>query len=209
MSKKHIIIIIIAALDLLVLAAGFILLRHDGQELDIIDGKITVVTQSPSPTSPQESKKPAEPSPSASQKPQKSDNGGEIVYEPEDTDDPEILAKQARIRELIRQVYALRDHYVSKLRSMESSAKAEYLALPDEEKTQENKESIAKQYISSAYSLESECDGKIDSICSEMGELLLETDGDFSIINKVRYTYASEKAAMKSEVKQTYSEFFD
>ena len=80
--------------------------------------------------------------------------------------------------------------------------------MPEEERTQENKEAIATRYINSAYSLEKECDAKIESICSELGELLLETNGDFSLVNKVRYSYASEKAAMKDEITQTYTEFF-
>lgn len=197
MSKKHIIILIIV-LALLTVVLCFARLQDRGQKISFEAGGIVLV--------PQETEAPS-PQPVPDSTPSKSGDG-DIEYEPDYTDDPDILAKQARIRALIQEVYSLRDYYVSKLNSMEASAKAEYTALPEEEHTQENKESIATRYINSAYSLESECDGKIDSICGELGDLLLETGGDFSIINKVRYTYASEKAAMKDEIKQTYYEFF-
>lgn len=193
MSKRHILIIILVFV-LLFVAIGCARLQDNGEKLDFSDGTISVV--------PKSTESPETPIPSPAQ-------SGEIVYEPEETDDPDILAKQARVRELIQEVYSLRDYYVSKLSAMEASAKAEYLALPEEEHTQENKESIATNYINAAYSLESECDAKIDAICTELGELLMDTGDDFSIINKVRYTYASEKASMKDEIKQTYSEFFD
>lgn len=195
MNKKHI-IILVAFLVLFLFALGFAWLQDSSQKIDFDDGKISVVPQNP------------EPSDTAvipTLSPSRNDT---IQYNPEKSDDPDTLAKQERIRELIRSVYTLRDYYVSMLNSMESTAKAEYLALPEAERTQENKESIATRYINSAYSLESECDGKIDAICSELGELLLEINGDFSIVNKVRYTYASEKAAMKDEITQNYTEFF-
>ena len=195
MNKKHI-IILVAFLVLFLFALGVAWLQDSSQKIDFDDGKISVVPQNP------------EPSDTAvipTLSPSRNDT---IQYNPEKSDDPDILAKQERIRELIRSVYSLRDYYVSMLNSMESTAKAEYLALPEAERTQENKESIATRYINSAYSLESECDGKIDAICSELGELLLEINGDFSIVNKVRYTYASEKAAMKDEITQNYTEFF-
>ena len=195
MNKKHI-IILVAFLVLFLFALGFAWLQDSSQKIDFDDGKISVVPQTPEP-----SDTVVMPTLSPSQ-------NDTIQYNPEKSDDPDILAKQERIRELIRSVYTLRDYYVSMLNSMESTAKAEYLALPEAERTQENKESIATRYINSAYSLESECDGKIDAICSELGELLLEINGDFSIVNKVRYTYASEKAAMKDEITQNYTEFF-
>ena len=195
MNKKHI-IILVAFLVLFLFALGFAWLQDSSQKIDFDDGKISVVPQNP------------EPSDTAvipTLSPSRNDT---IQYNPEKSDDPDILAKQERIRELIRSVYTLRDYYVSMLNSMESTAKAEYLALPEAERTQENKEAIATRYINSAYSLEKECDAKIESICSELGELLLETNGDFSLVNKVRYSYASEKAAMKDEITQTYTEFF-
>lgn len=195
MSKKHIIILIIV-LALLTVVLCFARLQDSGQKIDFDGGKIEVVPQNTEPSQPQVT---------PSQAPTQS---GKINYQPEDSDDPDILAKQARIRELIQEVYSLRSYYVSKLNSMEATAKAEYFALPEEERTQDNKDSIATRYINSAYGLESECDGKIDAICGELSKLLLETNGDLSIINKVRYTYASEKAAMKDQIKQTYSEFF-
>lgn len=196
MSKKQTIITVTVLLLFLAALLCFARLQDNGQKIVLEGGRPVIVSKEPIP-----SDAPVSPGPEPSQ--------SEVIsYDPEETDDPDILEKQRRIRELIRNVYALRDYYVTKLHSMEADAKSEYFALPEEERTQENKEAIATRYINSAYSLEKECDAKIESICSELGELLLETNGDFSLVNKVRYSYASEKAAMKDEITQTYTEFF-
>ncbi len=194
MSKKHI-IIIVAVLLLFSAALFFARLQDNGQKIEFEGGMPAIVSKESA-----SDDVPVSPDPTQSQ--------DVISYDPEESDDSDILEKQARIRELILNVYALRDYYVTKLHSMESDAKAEYFALPEEERTQDNKEAIATRYINSAYSLEKECDARIEAICSELGELLFETNGDFSLVNKVRYSYASEKAAMKDEITQTYAEFF-
>ena len=174
MSKKQTIITVTVLLLFLAALLCFARLQDNGQKIELEGGRPVIVSKEPI-----SSDAPVSPDPEPSQ--------SEVIsYDPEETDDPDILEKQGRIRELILNVYALRDFYVTKLHSMEADAKSEYFALPEEERTQENKEAIATRYINSAYSLEKECDAKIESICSELGELLLETNGDFSLVNKVR-----------------------
>jgi len=131
-----------------------------------------------------------------------------------DTSDGDVASNtvqepQARIDALIESVYDLRDYYITQLDVLDQSAREEYSGLEDADRTRDRRDDIASRYIKAAYSLEAECDGIIDDICTELGTLLLETDGDFTVINRVRYTYASEKVAKKDEIARNYSEYLN
>ena len=109
----------------------------------------------------------------------------------------------SRVDELIAMVYALKDEYTARLAAIEQAGIAEYNSLA--EKTEEKKEEIAMRCVEKAYALEKECDGRIDDICYELGVLLVQENGDMSIINKIRYVYASEKTAAKNELTERYA----
>lgn len=112
---------------------------------------------------------------------------------------------QARIDELIDTVYALKDEYTARLYAIEAAAIAEYKALPENEKTEENKRQIALRCVDEAYALEKECDGRIDDICYELGVLLIKNGGKMALVNEIRYVYASEKTAAKNELTERYA----
>ncbi len=115
---------------------------------------------------------------------------------------------QARIDALIAEVYALRDYYTAQLAYVESSARAEYEALPPEERSPERKQEIALACIDQVYALENECDSRMDAICNELAYLLLEIDGDLTLVNEIRYAYAREKEIAKSEFIEKYADYF-
>lgn len=112
---------------------------------------------------------------------------------------------QARIDELIAMVYALRDEYTARLYAIESTAIAQYKALPPEEQTEEKKRQIAMDCVDQAYALENECDGRISDICYELGVLLVKSGGNMNLVNEIRYVYASEKTAVKNELTERYA----
>ncbi|MBQ4565109.1 MAG: hypothetical protein IJA48_02055 [Oscillospiraceae bacterium] len=124
------------------------------------------------------------------------------------TEDPELAAKEARIEELVAEVYALRDHYTAQLLALEASAIAEYEALPPEERTPERKQAIAFSCIDAAYALEDACDARMDAICQELSYLLLETGGSMSLITDIRYAYASEKESTRTAFLEKYADYF-
>ena len=109
----------------------------------------------------------------------------------------------SRVDELIAMVYELKDEYTARLYAIEQAGIAEYNALPV--KTEEKKQEIAMRCVDQAYALEKECDGRIDDICYELGVLLIQENGDMSIINRIRYVYASEKTAAKNELTERYA----
>lgn len=117
-------------------------------------------------------------------------------------DDAEL---QAQIDALIARTYALCDEYTARLAALEAAALAEYDALLPEKRTEEAVRAIALYYSDQAYYLENECDAIMDEICTELSYLLLESDGDLSLVNDVRYAYAQKKAAEKARFMSAYA----
>lgn len=105
---------------------------------------------------------------------------------------------QKELSALIAKVYVLREEYTLALDTMYADAKAEYLALPAEKRTKTHLLKMARGYLSRAFALEKECDGKMDEIVRAMEKLLRENDGDLELVDTVVYTYANEKSLKKS-----------
>lgn len=126
----------------------------------------------------------------------------------EPTENTDMEAAEARIDELVDEVYALREYYTAQLAQLEAAAIAEYEALPPEERTPERKQEIALRTIDRAYALEDACDSRMDAICEELSYLLLETGGSFSLVTDIRYAYASEKEAARTEFLNKYADYF-
>lgn len=126
----------------------------------------------------------------------------------ESTGNTDLAAKEERIDALVAEVYALRDYYTAQLRSLEASAISQYEALLPEERTPERKQEIALACIDAAYALEDACDARMDAICQELSYLLLETGGSMSLVTDIRYAYASEKEAARSEFLEKYADYF-
>ena len=105
---------------------------------------------------------------------------------------------QKELSALIAKVYVLREEYTLALDTMYADAKAEYLALPAEKRTKTHLLKMARGYLSRAFALEKECDGKMDEIVRAMEKLLRENDGDLGLVDTVVYTYANEKSLKKS-----------
>lgn len=136
---------------------------------------------------------------------------GEPREEPASTSRPESDGKtlpeppkpaentyQKELSALIAKVYVLREEYTLALDTMYADAKAEYLALPAEKRTKTHLLKMARGYLSRAFALEKECDGKMDEIVRAMEKLLRENDGDLGLVDTVVYTYANEKSLKKS-----------
>lgn len=132
----------------------------------------------------------------------------EPSHSTEPTENTDLAAKEARIDELVTEVYGLRDYYTAQLLALEAAAVSEYESLPPEERTPERKQDIAFACIDAAYALEDECDSRMDAICQELSYLLLETGGSMSLITDIRYAYASEKESARSAFLEKYADYF-
>lgn len=99
---------------------------------------------------------------------------------------------------LVAKVLVLREQYTMALETMYDEARAEYHALPEDQRSKSDLMALARSYISRASDLEKECDGQMDEIVSAMEALLRENGGDMSLVDTVVYTYANEKSLKKS-----------
>ena len=234
MKKKLLWIIPVALLVLLLVGLGF-WLDHSGGQPELpevtVPGTEPSASSTPEKTtepSSEESEPPATaPSQSAAQT-EASSSETETAPAPETTTRPtetepapteppttqpptestDLEAAEARIDELVDEVYALRDYYTAQLAALEASARAEYEALPPEERSPERKQEIAFRCIDQAYALEDACDSRMDAICEELSYLLLQTGGSFSLVTEIRYAYASEKEAARTEFLNKYADYF-
>lgn len=105
---------------------------------------------------------------------------------------------QKQLSALIAQVYVLREEYLAALDNMETSAKADYRALSDSQRTAGKLASLVSDYIGRATRLEKECDGKMDAIIAQMETLIQANNGDMSLTDSVFNTYVNEKSLKKA-----------
>lgn len=105
---------------------------------------------------------------------------------------------QKQLSALIAQVYVLREEYLAALENMETSAKADYRALSDSQRTAGKLASLVSDYIGRATRLEKECDGKMDAIIAQMETLIQANNGDMSLTDTVFNTYVNEKSLKKA-----------
>lgn len=105
---------------------------------------------------------------------------------------------QKKLSALVAQVYVLREEYVGALEDMEASAKADYNALPESQRTSTKLAPLVSDYLARATGLEKECDGRMDGIIAEMEKLIKENNGDMSLTDTVFNTYVNEKSLKKA-----------
>ena len=107
-------------------------------------------------------------------------------------------AYQKVLSAIVAKVYVLREEYTITLDNMYEAAKAEYIAMPEAQRTKSNLAKMAGRYLDEATDLEKECDSRMDAIVAEMEKLIRENKGDMSLVDTVVYTYANEKSLKKS-----------
>lgn len=105
---------------------------------------------------------------------------------------------QRELSALVAKVLVLREQYTMALETMYDEARAEYHALPEDQRSKSDLMALARSYISRASDLEKECDGQMDEIVSAMEALIQENGGDMGLVDTVVYTYANEKSLKKS-----------
>lgn len=107
-------------------------------------------------------------------------------------------AASSRVDDIIAQIYVLRSTYVGKLDSLVVQAWGEYRS------GKISKSDLIAKYVGIGYSLEAECNGKIEGLLSELSKELSRTGEDMSLVDAVRRTYYSEKSIKKAEMIAKY-----
>jgi hypothetical protein len=113
------------------------------------------------------------------------------------TEKPPTEVEQ-KVSEQIARIYVLRDVMTSKIEGLLARAKAEYDALPAEERTNAKKQELGMKYLSEADTLESGCDAQMEALLKDLTNILKDYGGDTGIISEIRQAYKDEKITKKS-----------
>ena len=114
---------------------------------------------------------------------------------------PELTEKEEyanALAELVAEVYVMREEFTAQLDEMYAAAKAEYMAMPESERSRKKLISWASGYITKASALEKQCDAKMDDILIRVQQLAEQYGQDTSIVNTLASSYALEKSIQKS-----------
>lgn len=102
------------------------------------------------------------------------------------------------VGELVGELYSIKAYYLGELGGVMGKMKAEYSALPPEQKTTSAKVSIVENNLSYAASLESECDAKVYDIVEKIRAK------DSSLADTIANAYEDEKALKKAYYLSSY-----
>ena len=125
-------------------------------------------------------------------------NISEPVPETKPASAPEQSDYERRLSELVAQVYVLREAYLIKLDTLLAEAKEVYKSTPADQRTGSWMADMVSSYLAKGTSLEKECDRRMDSIATELSELIKDNNGDMSLVDTVIETYANEKRLKKA-----------
>lgn len=104
----------------------------------------------------------------------------------------------AKIRAQIARMYVLKATYVSELEGIVSATKAEFVALPANQRTDAKKQAVVMARVGELSALEGECDKKVATVVTELRRLLKADGQSGATADLVETTYANEKSLKKA-----------
>ncbi len=137
---------------------------------------------------------------------------------PENTVKPEVSAPtngqtsaqikeyEEKTAELVAKMYALKSQYLGQINGIVASMKAQYAALPKEQRTTAAKTSIANSYLGQISALEAQCDAQVNSVVAELREVLAKSGKDGSLADSIIAAYNAEKETTKAAYINQYSD---
>lgn len=105
---------------------------------------------------------------------------------------------EAVVAEYVGKMYTLKAKYVALLGSVESEAKSSFFSLPKEQQNIKGLQKIGGSFIGEAISLESQCNGEVGALLSELEQELKDLEADTSIVATMRKAYENEKYLKKA-----------
>lgn len=107
----------------------------------------------------------------------------------------------AELRALLSQLYDVKARAESGLNSAIASAKSEYKALPEDQKTQAKKVSIVMSKTSELNKLQSSCDKEVNDIVAKMRKLLEDNGQSTELADQALASYEAQKQSTYSSLK--------
>lgn len=105
------------------------------------------------------------------------------------------------IQNLLNQLYAVKAKAESGLNSAIQSAKNEYYALPDEQKSQAKKISIVMGKASELQNLQSTCDAEVNRIVEQMRKVLRANGQSTALADQALASYEAQKESTYASLK--------
>lgn len=102
------------------------------------------------------------------------------------------------IQQAVNDLYALEGTYMSRISGVVSSVKAEYLALPKEERTSSKKAELVSSGMSQLSALESQCDAAVEAQLAVIKTELQAQGKDDKLVQEIRALYRESKATQKA-----------
>ena len=142
-------------------------------------------------------------------------SGSGASDEPEGKDDPvlptvppeetQLSEYEARIGELIAEIYILRAEMNSSVEAVVQEALADYRSNADG--TKESKSQFVSKYAGIIEDMEAECDGKMDTIIAEVRQLVEENGGDLTLPDTIYQAYYHEKVLTRASYIARFNEW--
>lgn len=98
----------------------------------------------------------------------------------------------------ISKMYVLKSSYIGELEGLIQQAKKEYSELPQDQRTESNKQKIMKSKLSLAADLEGACDTQVTAIVDEVQRILRDAGRDTSLADQIMSAYMQEKSLKKA-----------
>ena len=150
------------------------------------------LTETPKEETPKAEEKPAE------QKPAEQPKQEQKPTEQKPAEQPVESEYQKQLSAVIAKVYVLREKFTIALDNLQAEAVSVYTAIPEADRTKAKLAKFVSEFLARGTALEKECDAEMDAIIAELDALISANKGDYSIIDTVVETYASEKSLKKA-----------
>ncbi len=95
-------------------------------------------------------------------------------------------------------LFGIKGAFEGRVNGLISSAKAEYAALPDEQRTSSAQSAILSSKLDEASALEAECDARVDALLSEMSAELSASGQSTDAVGQLKSYYEETKANAKA-----------
>ena len=128
--------------------------------------------------------------------------GTDTAQEPQQTAEPappEESEEEKRLKNLMAQMVLLRGTFNAKVDEFVSACIAEFMALPEEERTTANKMRIGYSKLEEVAVMEEECDNQVAAIVSQIREI------DSDLADQVQKQYQNEKELKKASLIAQYT----
>ena len=122
---------------------------------------------------------------------------------PAETQKPQDNTVNDKVAKLVGEIYVLEANFTSELNALEAWALGQFVNLPMEQKAAKKKELAAIGFPKLA-ALESECDGKVNSVLKELEKVLKDAGQSTELVKQIREAYEEKKIVTKSHYISEY-----